>query len=126
MATLTKLRFFANQEIDRAAGEARLRYITDIPGQEAVYTQKMEQARAFLLVPLGTVPPYIAAEATATARTAQQAASDIMAVAGSWNDTLSPAIEQARIGGKRQVSLATTEAAIALAKDNAVAALQVF
>ena len=125
MTTLTKLRFLAHQDIDRAAGEARLRYITDIPGQERVYIRKAEQAKAFLLLPLGSVPPYVAAEAAATSRTAAQAANRIAAAEALWEDQMSPAIERERTAGKEAVSAATTEAAINQARDSAVAALQV-
>lgn len=119
------LKHHAKRAIDTAAGEARLRYITDVPGQSAVYLQKMEQARAFIgLAGLGTPPPYITAEATATGVTPINAANAIAAVAALWNDQVGPSIEQARIAGKRAVDAAATPAAIDAAQAAALATLQ--
>lgn len=103
----------ALDEIDRAAGAARCRYITDVAGQQGVYLRKYDQAKAFKSAGyLGDVPPYIAAEAVAIDGTAQQAADGILDTATLWDDQVSPAIERARIAGKRSVSAATTTAEV--------------
>jgi hypothetical protein len=97
----------AQRAIDAAAGAARLRYITDVPGQEAVYLRKAEQARAFRDAGYaGEPPPYVAAEAAAIDDTPQVACDGILAIAEYWDDVLSPAIEGGRIAGKRDVSAA--------------------
>lgn len=117
----------AQRAIDAAAGEARLRYITDVPGQQAVYLVKREQAAAYLaahaLDAQASVPPYIAAEATALGITPAVLAAEVVAIATLWQDTLSPAIEAARIGGKSAVSASEDLAGVEAARDAAVAAL---
>lgn len=122
--TLAGAQAAALVRIDDAAGAARLRYITDVPGQQAVYLRKMEQAQAFAAGGyVGDPPPYVASEAQATGATAQVAADTILAVAAYWDGVLSPAIEEARIGGKRNVESAATVAAVDAATQAAVDAL---
>ena len=98
--TLDQAKNFALSDIDTAAGSARLRYITDVPGQQAVYMEKLAQSQAFLAAPSGKVPPYVQAEATAMATDTTTAANYILQTAAAWNNQLSPAIEQARRLGK--------------------------
>jgi TRAP-type C4-dicarboxylate transport system substrate-binding protein len=82
------------QGIDEAAGKARLRYITSVPGQEAVYLEKMNQAKAYvaeIIEPTDmTGYEYIEAEATATGMTRQAVAERINAVSVLWNTVISP------------------------------------
>ena len=121
--TLAGLQADAHAAIDAAAGAARARYITDVPGQQATYLRKLEQARAFLALPAGeegAAPPYLQAEADATGRTPRQAAQAIADTAALWDEQLGPAIEGARIGGKRAVTLATTSADVDAARDQAI------
>lgn len=70
--------------IDAAAGAARLRYITDVPGQFATYALKLEQAKAFL--DGGQVQPFVQAEADAMGSTATEAAQFIVATAAGWQE----------------------------------------
>jgi hypothetical protein len=104
---VTKLKI----EIDEAAGKARLRYITSVPGQEAVYLEKMSQAKAYLaeiIEPTDmTGYEYIEAEATATGMTRQAVAERINSVAVLWNTTISPQIESLRISSKDQLDALT-------------------
>jgi hypothetical protein len=99
------------QNIDEAAGSARLRYITSVPGQEAVYLEKMVQAKAYLaeaVEPTDMIGyEYIEAEATATGMTRQAVAERINAVAVLWNTTISPQIESLRISSKDQLDALT-------------------
>jgi hypothetical protein len=127
MTSLAMLRVHAHRAIDAAAGDARLKYITDVAGQQAVYLVKLEQARAYIaahaLDAQAPVPPYIAAEAAAVGMTALDVAQEVVELATSWNDIAGPAIEGARLGGKAAVQAADDEAAINAARDAAIAAL---
>ncbi len=114
--------------IDAAAGGARARYITVAPGQEATYLLKEAQARAYKIAgyPSASVADYqmVNAEsqavygATPTAAEIQTATDTIIAQADAWIGKAAQ-IEQARIGGKRDVSnaadLTDVEAALAAA-----------
>jgi hypothetical protein len=129
-----RARFRALTAIDAAAGAARKRYITDVPGQQAVYLVKLQEAEAYLIAHAANaeapVPPYIAAEATALGQSAIAVATNVAALASFWNGTVGPSIEGARLGGKAAVAGATgadeaaTIAALEAARDAAVAALE--
>lgn len=127
MTTLAIARLRATREIDAAAGEARLRHITDVPGQQAVYIVKREQAAQYLaefaLDENAVAPPYIAQEAAALEVTAEVLALQVMEIAALWEDTLSPAIEAARIGGKAAVMAAVDVEAVEVARDLVLAEL---
>jgi hypothetical protein len=131
MQTLGGMKWQAHRDIDEAAGQARLRHITDVPGQQAVYARKREQAAAYLAAvaadpqadPLPTPGPYIVAEAAALGVTAAELAANVVEIATLWEDTLSPAIEAQRISGKAAVQVAADEAAVLAARDAAIAAL---
>lgn len=127
MTELRKSRFFARIAIDREAGAARLRYITDVPGQQAVYQAKAAEARAYLaaVAAEAALPstPHLTAEAAATGSTVAVLAGVVAATADLWLGTRSPSIEAARMAGKAAVSAAQDSAAVAAAKDAALAAL---
>ena len=136
MSTLRREVFEAHRRIDIAAGEARLKYITDVPGQQAVYMAKLQQARDYRVAhALNTavpVPPYIAGEAARMQVSAIVAAEAVDAIGTYWNDVLSPQMEYARLSGKDAVSTAAAasstsdaekRAAIAAAEAAARAAL---
>ncbi|MEO8804630.1 MAG: hypothetical protein ABI433_00995 [Burkholderiaceae bacterium] len=96
-------------DIDSAAGQARRRYVTDVSGQAAVYLRKAEQAREYAAAGFaGAPPPYMAAESKALGITPAQLARQVLDVAALWDDKLSPAIEAARIAGKRAAGQAKT------------------
>lgn len=98
----------AHRQIDAAAGATRLKYITDVPGQQATYLTKESQARAYLAAPTGPVPPYVQAEADVMSSTAQEAAEYIVETATLWSEVVGPTIEKERRRGKVAVSAATT------------------
>jgi hypothetical protein len=115
--------------IDHSAGEVRRRFITDVPGQQAVYMEKRAEAAAFIAAhassPGTAVPgPHLVAEAAATGKTPIALAAEVMANASAWLSTYSPAIEAARIGGKASVDAATTPEAARAARDAAVGTIQ--
>lgn len=94
-------------EIDSSAGAARLRYITDVPGQSAVYAAKLEQSQAYLADNL-VVGNYLEAEATTLNISLQLAAQQIVEKADLWNNSIGPQIESIRRKYKLEVSSATT------------------
>lgn len=102
----------AKSRIDRAAGAVRLRYITDVPGQQAVYMQKLEQAKLFIADNLvaDNLIPYIIAEAEARNITNLAAAQLIIGIADFWNITVAPKIEGIRIKYKADLDNLTGEA----------------
>jgi len=109
--------------IDRKAGEVRLRFITDVPGQQATYTVKGQQARTYLLAlayreteptsPVPEVPSFIAAEAQARGTTPEAAAQVIKTLADLWEGSIGPMIEQVRIMGKLGVEQAVSKEEVA-------------
>lgn len=114
-------------QIDAAAGSVRLRYITDVPGQQGTYLLKEQQASAYLMAlatdPEAAVPPFVAAEAEALGATAAVAAQGIVATAALWADQLAPAIECERRRGKLACEAAADEAALQAVLTQALAAL---
>jgi hypothetical protein len=106
---ITKLR--ANNSIDAMAGEVRRRFITDVSGQSAVYTIKLQEATKYVAdheaSPSTATPgPHITAEAAATDRPVLTVAQNIVALGSAWLTVASPAIEAARLGGKARVDAA--------------------
>lgn len=113
------------KEIDAAAGVARGRYITIAPGQEATYLIKSQQAAAFKASGYtGAVPGLVQAEIDATGAAAQQATDDILAQEAAWS-VIAAQIESARRRGKVAVGNAADLAAVAVARDAALAELAV-
>jgi hypothetical protein len=93
--------------IDSCAGAARLRYITDVPGQQATYMAKADEAAAFL-AGAATPGPYLQAEAEATGQTPMATAQQIMGLQNYWGAYIGPAIEKARRMGKITAAAAAT------------------
>ena len=75
---LVRAKAAAVARINDAIGTARLKYVTDIPGQQTIYTEKQAEARAYLTavpVPVALADyPLLAAEVGVTAPTAWQLA----------------------------------------------------
>lgn len=125
-ASLDEAKAEALRAIDEAAGETRRRFITEVPGQQATYLVKYEQARAYAAAgypPDTSAYPYIEAEMAAQGLPAEGAANLILATGAPWNDILGPAIEARRLAGKRQVREATTRTGVRAARDAALDAL---
>jgi len=106
-------------EIDYIAGQKRLQYITNGPGQELTYSAKLADARAYILAGYPTdVTPYhwVSAEAGATGATPTQVADFIVYTGHTW-ETVGSQIEGARQAAKIAVNAATsvTEIRTALA-----------
>ena len=96
-------------EIDRCAGQARLRYITSVPGQAETYAKKEEQARAWASAAFwGAAPSFIAAEAAALGVSAQSVAEEVIGLADFWANVKGPQIEATRRKWKVSIEAATT------------------
>lgn len=95
-------------QVDAAAGRARLRYITDIPGQTETYRVKEDQARMWQEAGfMGEPPSFIKAEATATGKAPQVIAESVLAAADFWIENKAPEIEATRQKWKLIVSQQT-------------------
>lgn len=131
--TLAEAQQAAHTGIDAEAGAARARYITVAPGQEATYLTKEAGARNYKAAgyPAADIAiyPMVQAEAravygsTPTAADIQAACDGIIAQADAWIIKAAE-IEQARIGGKRAVTAAATNAEVDAALAAAIVELQ--
>lgn len=97
--------------VDSAAGSARMRYITSVPGQAETYSKKEQQARAWIASGFeGEAPSFIAAEAAALDVRPEVLAAEVVAVANLWENDKGPAIEAARRKWKVLISGAGNDA----------------
>jgi hypothetical protein len=112
-------------DIDTEAGKARLRYITSVPGQEAVYLLKEHQARTWQAAGFaGEAPSFIAAESNALGVSAVSVAEGIIATANQWVEVKGPQIEAVRRKWKVTITDGPlTELAITAAREAALAEL---
>lgn len=124
---ISLVRWDAHTLIDKKAGEVRALFISDPTGQQAVYQTKLAEARAFIaayaLDQNATPGPHIAAESARRGMTAYALAVEVDTLGSYWLDTVSPAIEAERVGGKQDVTDAADEAAVAEALADCLAAL---
>lgn len=115
----------AQAQVDHAAGRARLRYITDVPGQQATYQRKEQQAREWTEAGYPEpAPSFIAAEAEALDTTPQAIAVQVITLADFWAYVKGPEIEAARIKHKALIRSATTLEAVQAALDAALVELE--
>lgn len=95
-------------EIDKAAGVARTRYITDAPGQTGAYIQKGMEADGLIT---GTMTeqacPHVMADAEIYNISPLEAATQIAAIKHAWV-AKSAEIEKLRLGGKAHMMAAAT------------------
>lgn len=115
----------AHAQIDATAGQVRARFITTVPGQEATYMLKREQATQFKAAGYqGTPPSFIAAEVAATGKTAKDVADAIIFMANIWENDLGPRIEAFRIAGKEAASASQTKQGVNSATDDCITKLR--
>jgi hypothetical protein len=125
-ADVAACRTWAADQIDAAAGRARARYLTTVPGQEATYTAKYAQAQAYIAAgyPADAAPyAWIAQESLRTGLTHTQAADRIKATGDVWANLVGPAIEGLRIGGKDDLAAITTVADVLTHTKSVIVAL---
>ncbi|MBW4708613.1 hypothetical protein KX928_12545 [Roseobacter sp. YSTF-M11] len=101
--------------INEAAGAVRAQYITIIPGQEMLYPEKRDEARAYVAEP---TPPtdlsdyeLLEAEIGITAPTIAEVAQVILNLYALWKGIAAP-LETFRLGAINSVEAATSQAEI--------------
>lgn len=94
VANIEEIRQQALQDIDNLAGFTRTKYITSVPGQEAVYAQKLLEAEEFIKT--GAIGEYLKAEASAVNKDVTTVAQSIIDKSILWNTKIGPQIEGIR------------------------------
>jgi len=110
----------AVKQINAVIAEVRLRYITDLPGQEALYQRKEAHAQAYKDAGYPadlTGFPLIAAETGITAPTSQALADLWLTNAADW-EAIAATLEAIRMTAVMAVKGATTRADIATTMAN--------
>lgn len=124
-ATLTDAISFAQRQIDKAASDARSRFITVGYGQEMTYLVKQQQAQSYVDAGYqGDVPSFLAAESALRGISAQAVADEILAVALPWQNVIGPQIEAIRLAGKEVVAAQADVQGVDQAMRSAVSQLQ--
>ncbi len=112
--------------VNDAIGRARRAYITDQPGQEAIYNAKEAEAVAYQYDPSPPADlanggyPFLAAEAGVTAVDAAALAALWLTMAGQWR-AIAAQLEGLRLGAITQIEAASTPQEV----DAAIAAFDV-
>jgi len=105
--------------VQEAAGAVRLRYVTDLPGQEMIYREKLAEAISYVALPVEpenpTDFPFIAAEIGITAATPYEVAQIFLNKAGLWK-AIGAALETARLQAVSDVEAAGDVTGIAAAE----------
>jgi len=125
-ARLAQDRAGAVERINRAAGQARQRFITDLPGQEMIYKAKLDEAQAYLAAGEPedlTGYPLLAAEVGITTQTAYQLAVLWLWMAEIWVQAAAQ-IEAIRLQGTAGVQAAPDLPGIAAVEARTVSALE--
>lgn len=124
---LDDARQWARDEIDKAAGVARGRFITLTPGQDTIYQAKYAEALAFTgsgAVDDAAAFPWVAAEARHAGVSLSAAAARIKRKGDEWNQIYGPRIEAKRIAAKDQLGGLAEIGQVVKVACAAVAALQ--
>lgn len=110
---LTPLRVAATARVDLSAGEVRKLFITDVPGQDMVYQQKLTEAEMVTADP--AVPPaqvpHIASEAQLNGISLLDQAAIIVTMSHQWRQ-VSSVIEATRLAAKQAILDARSPAEI--------------
>lgn len=123
---LEQLQAEALARVDTLAGAVRKRYITSAPGQEATYTAKLADAKAYKAAgnPADAAPfVWIKSEAEATGATPAATADMIIATAEQWT-AIGSAIEAARQAAKQTIKNAGNAGQIRTAEQNFKTAIE--
>lgn len=110
---LLKYRRFGIGRVNGVAGEVRKRFLTDIPGQEALYLMKEAEARAWVADPTPTAEEYplITAEIGITGATGDEVAQIYLNLSAIWRVAASQ-LETARLGAIAQIESAPDETVV--------------
>lgn len=130
MITLTRNAESYNYELDlykaeaaktvkSVVGNARLNYITDLPGQDAIYQAKENEATAYLAATSPTLADYplLNAETGITAPTATELANLWITMAQQWR-SVAAQLEAARMIANASIGSATSVAEVEAALTN--------
>jgi hypothetical protein len=115
-ADLATVKARAIDSVNMAAGASRVKFITDIPGQESTYHFKKEEMERYFGTPTPSPDafPFLAAEAQATNSTMAAVAAAVRETWSQWQPR-AVAIEAARRGAVVEIQTAqTVEAVIAV------------
>ena len=105
--TLDEIRSATLSEIDAQAGVTRLKYITEVPGQQATYIVKLKEAEEYIQ-DASIVGAYLRTESEILQTSLLTTAQGIITTANTWNNILGPQIEGIRLKNKLAVSAAAT------------------
>lgn len=96
-------------EINTSAGNARKKYITDIPGQESTYQFKLQEAQLYVETqnPIDINFPFLYAEASACKISISDLANSILQIWTMWKQ-IAADIEATRRGAMIEIDTATT------------------
>lgn len=97
-------------KVDAEAGQVRLRYITDAPGQQMVYQEKRREAEEYLSLGASAITPHLVAEAQLLGITVDAMAQQVLQASIAWA-SVSPTIETTRLAAKAAINASTTVAA---------------
>jgi hypothetical protein len=124
-AAFAQVKRAAIGSVNAAAGKARQRYITALPGQDMIYLAKEAEALRYIAQAPETLDGYmlLAAEVGITAPDAWQLA-QLWANNGQLWRMLAASIEKLRLGAVFQIEAATDETEVDAIRDAAVAALR--
>ncbi|WP_313348173.1 hypothetical protein [Paracoccus sp. (in: a-proteobacteria)] len=124
---LVRGREAAIAQVNAVAGKVRRLYVTDIPGQEALYLLKENEARSWLSAndPSLSDYPLIAAEVGITAATADQVAQIYLNLATIYLHAAA-ALEQIRLGAIAEIERAQIVEDTEVAVANFLEALEAF
>lgn len=109
-AKLDHAKAMALRTVDAMVGDKRRAYITTSPGQEATYTAKLADAKAYIAANYpadASTYPWIYAEAQKTGMTSTAVADLIVSTANTWTQ-IGAAIEGARIAAHNAIAQAVT------------------
>ncbi len=106
---LPELKLSALAQVNDLRGSARLNYITDLPGQDALYAAKREEAVAYLSDPdpIDDLYPLIKSEIGETAPTGFEVAQIFLNLNDLWREAAG-AIDAACFAAKREIESVTT------------------
>lgn len=122
--SLDELKSKIADEIDKKAGDIRLKYITSVPGQAETYMMKLEQAREYKANGYtGDLPPFILAEVNSSRVHPIKAADSIISTYEMWK-IKAVQIEEARRIGKNDVYASLTSDSVFSSRDKAFKRLE--
>lgn len=122
---LVKLKVESKTKIDEAAGLARAKYLTLVPGQESVYAAKEADCRTYVAAgyPTDTTAfPWVTSGAKATGATAKVFA-DLVISKANLALTISVSIEELRTAGKIDIDKRTKESTVTESLNNTLTEL---